>query len=120
MAQQTTNATTTIIEDLQTISAKILELSETNKLPEQNAIELNNDLLKVYKKINNSQCPTPLLPPPAPPLNLIPPPQPTGDQPQIGYTYTYSYNVEPEDNEDNEENADNEDTENNYEENLGW
>ena len=102
MAQQTSKSTTTIIEDLQTISAKILELSETNKLPEQNAIELNNDLLKVYKKINNSQCQTPPL-------------QPTGDQPQIGYTYTYSYNIEPD-----EHNEDNEDNEDNYEEELGW
>ena len=109
MAQQDEN--TTIIEDLQTISAKILELSKTNKLPEQNAIELNNDLLKVYKKINNSQCPTPPQPPP-PPLSPLTPLQPTGDQPQIGYTYTYSYNIEPDEH--------NEDNEDNYEEELGW
>ena len=50
MAQQTS----TIIDDLQTLSAKILELSKTNKLPEQNAIELNKDLLKLYNKTNNS------------------------------------------------------------------
>ena len=112
MAQQTSKSTTTIIEDLQTISAKILELSETNKLPEQNAIELNNDLLKVYKKINNSQSSTQPLPPPSPPLNPIPPLQPTGDQPQIGYTYTYSYNIEPDEH--------NEDNDDNYEEDMGW
>ena len=58
MAQQEEN--TTITEDLQTLSAKILELSKINKLPEQNAIELNKDLLKIYNKINNSQSlPTP-------------------------------------------------------------
>ena len=113
MAQQTTNATTTIIEDLQTISAKILELSKTNKLPEQNAIELNKDLLKIYNKINNSQSSTQPLPPPSPPPPP-PPLQPTGDQPQIGYTYTYtySYNVEPDEH--------NEDNEDNYEEDRGW
>ena len=47
MAQQT--PTSTIIDDLQSLSSKILELSKTNKLPEQNAIELNKDLLKAYK-----------------------------------------------------------------------
>lgn len=54
MAQQTLTATSTIIDDLQSLSSKILELSKTNKLPEQNAIELNKDLLKLYNKTNNS------------------------------------------------------------------
>ena len=53
MAQQT-STTLTIIDDLQSLSFKILELSKTNKLPEQNAIELNKDLLKLYNKTNNS------------------------------------------------------------------
>ena len=84
MAQQTT----TIIEDLQSISSKILELSKTDKLPENDAIELNNDLLKIYKKINIPTLPNTQIGLSA---NINTTIHSQDEQYQTGLTYTYTY-----------------------------
>ena len=116
MAQQPSITTlitkpTTIIEDLQSLSSKILDLSKTDKLPENDAIELNNDLLKIYKKINNPTLPnththtqiTHIIPH----ENVDVQTHSQGGQTyQTGLTYTYTYNVN-----DNDENDDNDDEE---------
>ena len=94
MAQQTTTQTTTIIEDLQYVSFKILELSKKYNLPENDVIEINDYLLKIYKKVNN---PSPHTPPPQEPEGP-PPPLNQENQANLTYTYTYTFN-----NNDNEE-----------------
>ena len=72
MAQQTTTQTTTIIDDLQYVSFKILDLTKKYNLPENDVIEINDYLLKIYKKVNN---PSPHTPPPQEPEGP-PPPEP--------------------------------------------
>ena len=89
MAQQTT----TIIEDLQSASFKILELCKKYNLPEKDVIELNDYLLKIYKKVNN---PSPHTPPPQEPEG---PPPPLNHENQANLTYTYTYTFNNNDNE---------------------
>lgn len=95
MAQQTSTTTTkqtTIIEDLQFVSFKILELTEKYRLPENDVIEINDSLLEIYKKVNNSTTHT------HPPQEPEGPPPPLNQENQIGLTYTYTFN-----NNENEE-----------------
>ena len=91
MAQQTSTTTTkqtTIIEDLQFVSFKILELSEKYKLPENDVIEINDSLLEIYKKVKKSTIyPTQPEEPQGPP-----PPLNQENQANLTYTYTYTFN----------------------------
>ena len=74
---------TTIMEDLQFVSFKILELNEKYKLPENDVIEINNSLLEIYKKVKKSTIHS--THPPLPPLIQ-------SNQAELTYTYTYTFN----------------------------
>jgi len=96
MAQQTT-PTTTIIQDLQCASFKILELSKKYEIPEKDVIEVNDYLLKIYKKVNNLTT------------HLFPPQEPEGPPPplnQANLTYTYTYTFNNNNNNNNNEASD--------------
>ena len=103
MAQQTTPTTTTIIQDLQSASFKILELSKKYEIPEKDVIEVNDYLLKIYKKVNNpttQPTPTPPQEPQGPP-----PPLNQANQANLTYTYTYAFNNNNNNNNNNNSNV---------------